>query len=127
MTAPAYERAPDQAEATSNISALNYSTSTAVGNANPLRGINAEDLINAIRYMAPKGPLAPISKEPEGHLLADLESCTCETEGRCAPCDRLPLVLRQRLTVSDLQTTRTVNSSPMTWNSSSREPQREWQ
>ncbi len=85
-----------------------------------LQAIDVEDIIKAIGYTSK----APISKAPE-----DLEPCTCETEGRCAPCDRLPLVLGQRLAVSDLQrqTSRTVNSSASSWSSINGELQRECQ
>ncbi len=112
MTAPPNDWAPaKKAEATTNISTLNYSTS-AVG----LQAIGVEDIIKAIGHQAPK---APNSKAPEAG------ECTCELTGRCASCDRLPAVLRQRLSGDfqgqTSQTVETVNSSPSSWGSRSRQ------
>ena len=92
---------------------------------NPLQPIGVHDIINALGYTndieavrmaAPEAPLTPISKAPEA---GETLGCTCETEGRCAPCDRLPWVVQQRLLASDLQrqTSRTANSSPSTYQS----------
>ena len=113
MTTP-NENGPVATKAASKLTHFQNSISTAIGNANPLRAIDVADLINAIGYTAPDAAEA----QAPGAQLAVLEPCRCETEGRCASCDRLPLVLRQRLGVSDLQrqTTRTVNSSPTVWN-----------
>ena len=103
-------------------------TSTAVGSAIPLQ-IDVLDIIKAIRIdaqaiyaqvarmAAPQGLKGPSAPEA-----GETMPCTCETEGRCASCDRLPWVVRQRLAVSDLQTTRTVNSSPSSWDTDTDQP-----
>jgi len=109
MTAPPYESAPATAEATSKFTHSQDSTSTAVPI--PLQAINVEDIINATGYTN------DAAEAPEAQLLADLEPCTCELTGRCASCERLPSVIRQRLLASQRQTTRTINSSPSSWES----------
>ena len=98
-------------------------TSTAVGSAIPLRAIDVEEIIKAISYHNDTAPGG--AEAPEAQLLADFEPCTCELV-RCASCDRLPWVIQQRLAVSDLQgqtsqTVETVNSSPTSWGSLSRQ------